>query len=79
MLEASLCVAETHRSLQSGKIDYTTVGLYKRNAMQIIGERLNDPRLSITDGTLHAVLTLAYSEVSWLICTIHSIKRGSSP
>jgi len=67
MLEASLCVAETHRCLLGqGVIDYGTVSLHKRNAIQIIGERLNDPRLSITDGTLNAVMSLAYSEVNQL-------------
>lgn len=67
VLEASLCVAETQRCLvQRGAVDYANVGRYKRNAIKMIGERLNDPALRISEGTLNAVLALAYSEVCHL-------------
>ena len=65
MLEASLCLAETHRQLLGrGEVDRTVVSLHKQNAMNIIRQRLSDPTLRITDGTMNAVMSLAYSEVS---------------
>jgi len=64
VLEASLCVTESRRSLlYQGKIDYASVGRHKQNAIQIISARLNDPTLSTIDSTMNAVMTLAYSEV----------------
>lgn len=74
VLEASLCVAETQRCLvQRGTVDYVSVGRYKRNAIKMIGERLNDATLRITEGTLNAVLALAYSEVCPLCLNAHLV------